>query len=153
MSATPPERPRGFLINTWIASELVDAVLARNLAAEGVDSAFYGTLSVIGVWGPLTPSDVADKTGTPLTTVSDRLRRMVADGDVERVAHPADGRSHLVQLTPVGDARWRQGWPALQRTIAQVAGNLERPVEEVEAALEDLLAALRKAAQPTTPVS
>jgi len=153
VSAPLPERPRGFLINAWIANELVNALLARNLAEEGVDSGFYGTLSVIGVWGPLTPSDVADKTGTPLTTVSDRLRRMVADGDVERVAHPADGRSHLVQLTPEGDARWRQGWPALQRTIAQVGDNLERPVEEVEAALEDLLAALRRAARTTTPVS
>jgi DNA-binding MarR family transcriptional regulator len=149
----PPDRPRGFLINTWIAAELVDAVLARNLAADGLDSGFFGTLSVIGVWGPLTPSDVADKTGTPLTTVSDRLRRMVADGDVERVAHPADGRSHLVQLTPKGDARWRQGWPALRRTIEQVTGNLERPVEEVEAALEDLLEALRKAAAQPDPVS
>jgi DNA-binding MarR family transcriptional regulator len=151
--STLPDRPRGILINTWIASELVDTVLARNLAADGIDTGFYGTLSVIGVWGPLTPSDVADKTGTPLTTVSDRLRRMVADGDVERVAHPADGRSHLVQLTKAGDARWRQGWPALQRTIDQVGENLERPVEEVEGALEDLIEALRKAAAAPSPVS
>lgn len=151
MSALP-DRPRGILINTWIASELVDTVLARNLAADGIDTGFYGTLSVIGVWGPLTPSDVADKTGTPLTTVSDRLRRMVADGDVERVAHPADGRSHLVQLTTTGDARWRQGWPALQRTIDQVGDNLERPVEEVEGALEDLIEALRKAAATPSPI-
>lgn len=151
MSALP-DRPRGILINTWIASELVDTVLARNLAADGIDTGFYGTLSVIGVWGPLTPSDVADKTGTPLTTVSDRLRRMVADGDVERVAHPADGRSHLVQLTKTGDARWRQGWPALQRTIDQVGDNLERPVEEVESALEDLIEALRKAAATPSPI-
>jgi len=149
-----PERPRGFLINTWIAAELVDTVLARNLAEDGIDSGFYGTLSVIGVWGPMTPSDVAEKTGTPLTTVSDRLRRMVESGDVERVAHPDDGRSHRVQLTATGDAHWRQGWPALQRTIKQVAENLERPVDDVEAALEDLIEALRKVAsgQPA-PVS
>jgi DNA-binding MarR family transcriptional regulator len=85
--------------------------------------------------------------------VSDRLRRMVDSGDVERVAHPADGRSHLVQLTEAGDAHWRRGWPALQRTIASVTENLERPVEELEAALEDLLEALRKAAGQPTPVS
>ena len=148
-----PERPRGFLINTWIANELVNVLLTRNLAEDGIDSSFYGTLSVIGVWGPLTPSDVADKTGTPLTTVSDRLRRMVENGDVERVAHPADGRSHLVQLTEAGDAHWRQGWPALQRTITQVGENLERPVEELEGALEDLLEALRRAVGQPSPVS
>lgn len=150
---TLPERPRGFLINTWIASELVDAVLARYLEEDGVQSRFYGTLSVIGAFGPLTPSEVADMTGTPLTTTSDRLRRMVADGDVERVAHPGDGRSHRVQLTPAGDAHWKRGWPALQRTIKQVTENLEQPVEDVEAALEDLIGALRKAAEQTSPVS
>ena len=148
-----PDRPRGILINTWIASELVNAVLARNLAEDGIDSSFYGTLSVIGVWGPLTPSDVAEKTGTALTTVSDRLRRMVAAGEVERVAHPDDGRSHHVQLTKAGDAHWRQGWPALQRTIAQVEANLDRPVDEVLGTLDDLIDALRKTAAQPTPVS
>jgi DNA-binding MarR family transcriptional regulator len=152
VSAAPPERPRGFLINTWIASELVAALVDRNLAEEGVHTGFYGTLSVIGVWGPLTPSKVAELTGTPLTTVSDRLRRMVKDGDVERVAHPGDGRSHLVQLTDAGDARWKQGWPALRRSIAQVTENLERPVGDVEGALEDLIEALRKAAVTSSPI-
>jgi DNA-binding MarR family transcriptional regulator len=148
-----PERPRGLLINTWIASELVSALLERNLAEDGVDTPFYGTLSVIGVWGPLTPSKVAEMTGTPLTTVSDRLRRMVADGHVERVAHPDDGRSHRVRLTKAGDGHWRQGWPALQRTIAQVEANLGRPADEVEGALEDLIGALRKTVGEPTPIS
>ncbi len=153
MSATPPERPRGLLINTWIASELAGALLERNLVDDGVDSPFFGTLSVIGVWGPLTPSEVAERTGTPLTTVSDRLRRMVAEGDVERVSHPGDGRSHHVRLTAAGDAHWKEGWPALQRTIAQVEANLERPVEDVQDTLLDLIAALRKASTATSPVS
>jgi DNA-binding MarR family transcriptional regulator len=142
--STPPERPRGFLINTWIASELVASLLEGRLAEEGVHSGFYGTLSVIGVWGPLTPSKVAELTGAPLTTVSDRLRRMVADGDVERVAHPGDGRSHLVQLTAKGDAHWKQGWPALQRTIAEVTGTSTGPWTRSRARSEDL-DALRKA--------
>ena len=150
---TLPSRPRGLLINTWIASELVSALLEQNLAEEGVHGVFYGTLSVIGVWGPLTPSKVAELTGTPLTTVSDRLRRMVKDGDVERVAHPEDGRSHLVKLTAEGDARWKRGWPALQRTLALVTENLDQPVDDVEGALEDLIAALRKAAAAPSPVS
>ena len=151
--STPPSRPRGLLINVWIAGELVSALLARNLVEEGVHSDFYGTLSVIGVWGPLTPSEVAERTGTPLTTVSDRLRRMVADGDVERMAHPGDGRSHHVRLTPEGDARWKRGWPALQMTIDSVVGNLERPLNEVEDVLIELIDALVKASQEPAPIS
>ena len=149
----PPDRPRGLLINAWIASELVQTILDRELQADGVDASFYGTLSVIGVWGPLTPSEVAERTGTPLTTVSDRLRRMVADGDVERVAHPGDGRSHHVRLTAEGDAHWRRGWPALQRTADAVAANLERPLDEVQDALMELVDALAKVSHQATPIS
>jgi DNA-binding MarR family transcriptional regulator len=151
--STPPSRPRGLLINVWIAGELVSALLDRNLAEEGVQTDFYGTLSVIGVWGPLTPSEVAEKTGTPLTTVSDRLRRLVADGDVERVAHPEDGRSHLVRLTANGDARWRRGWPALQRTIDQIAAKLDRPLDDVQDVLVELIDALTEASRQAAPIS
>jgi DNA-binding MarR family transcriptional regulator len=149
----PPDRPRGLLINTWIANELLAALLERNLTEDGARINFFATLSVIGVWGPLTPSEVAERTGTPLTTVSDRLRRMVENGDIERIAHPDDGRSHLVRVTPAGDARWRSGWPAIQRTIAQLEANLERPVEEIQDALVELIDAAQKASSQTSPVS
>ena len=77
----------------------------------------------------------------------------VGEGSVPSVAHPEDARSHLVQLTSRGDAHWREGWPALEKTVAQVAANLERPVDDVQDALEDLVSALRKASSASTPVS
>jgi len=144
--------PRPLLLNVWIAGELVASLLDRNLALEGVHTDFYGTVSVIGAFGPLTPSEIAERTGTPLTTVSDRIRRIVADGDAERIPHPADGRSHLVRLTEAGDARWRRGWPALQRTIQQISDNLGRPVDEVQDVLEELIGAMRKASDVATPI-
>jgi len=144
-------RPRPLLLNVWIAGELVAALLERNLASEDVHTDFYGTLSVIGAFGPLTPSELAERTGSPLTTVSDRIRRIVEDGDAERIPNPRDGRSFLVRLTQEGDARWRRGWPALQKTIEQISENLGRPVEEVHDGLEDLIGALRKASKDITP--
>jgi len=129
------------------------SLLDRNLKLEGVDSDFYGTLSVIGAFGPLTPSELATRTGAPLTTVSDRIRRMVDDGDAERIPNPDDGRSHLVRLTGDGDARWRRGWPALQATIKQISDNLDSPVDEVHDSIDALIAALRRAWKPLAPVS
>ena len=79
---------------------------------------------------------------------------MVADGDVERVAHPGDGRSHLVRLTDAGRRALEAGLagaPADDR--ARSPTNLDRPVDEVEDALEDLIEALRKAATAPTPIS
>jgi len=148
-----PSRPRPLLLNIWIAGELVATLLDRNLALEDVHTGFYGTMSVIGVFGPLTPSEIAERTGTPLTTVSDRIRRMVHDGHVERIPNPSDGRSHLVRLTDDGDASWRRGWPALHRSIEQISDRLERPLDDVHDALEDLIAALRKASVDVTPIS
>jgi DNA-binding MarR family transcriptional regulator len=139
-------------LNTWIASELVASLLERNLALEDVHTDFYGTVSVIGAFGPLTPSELAERTGVALTTVSDRIRRIVEDGDAERIPNPEDGRSHLVRLTQEGDARWRRGWPALQKTIQQISDNLDRPVDDVHDALEDLIGALRKASQTVAPI-
>jgi DNA-binding MarR family transcriptional regulator len=147
-------RPRPLLLDIWIAGELMGSLLDRNLALEGVDTDFYGTLSVIGAFGPLTPSELAERVGAPLTTVSDRLRRIVEDGDAERIPNPDDGRSHLVRLTAEGDARWRRGWPALRRTIEQISENLERPVEEVHDVIEDLIEALRAGSRTRlTPTS
>jgi DNA-binding MarR family transcriptional regulator len=77
---------------------------------------------------------------------------MVADGDVERVAHPVDGRSHLVHLTAQGDTRWRQGWPALQRTIAEIEAKLERPIDEVQEMLVELIDAITEASRESAPI-
>jgi len=151
VSDTTP-RPRPLLLNIWIASELMAALLDRNLVLEDVHTDFYGTVSVIGAFGPLTPSELAERTGAPLTTVSDRIRRIVEDGDAERIPNPTDGRSHLVRLTEEGDARWRRGWPALQKTIQQISDTLDRPVDEVHDALEDLIEALRTASREVTPI-
>jgi len=138
-----PRRPRPLLLDIWVAGELLAAVLDQRLEEDGVDPYAWGTLSVIGALGPLTPSDLAARTGRPLTTVSDLVRKLVERGDVERLPNPDDGRSHVLRVTKRGDRRWRAGWPALQATVRDIESNLERPPDDVHDALEDLLGALR----------
>jgi DNA-binding MarR family transcriptional regulator len=146
-------RPRPLLLDIWVAGELLTAVLDRRLAERGLDPYGWGTLSVIGAHGPLTPSDLAARTGRPLTTVSDVVRRLVERGEVERAANPDDGRSHLLRLTKSGDKSWRAGWPALQETVRAISENLERPVDEIHDAIEDLIAALQEASRTLNTVS
>lgn len=138
-----PRRPRPLLLDIWVAGELLANVLDRRLENDGVDPYAWGTLSVIGALGPLTPSELAARTGRPITTVSDLVRKLVERGDVERLPNPEDGRSHVLRVTKRGERRWRAGWPALQATVSDIEGNLERGLDEVHDALEDLLAALR----------
>jgi len=148
-----PERPRPLLVDVWAVSQLVEGLLDRKLQAAGVDPYGWGTLSVIGAFGPLTPSDVAWRTGRPLTTTSDLIRRLVERGEVERLPNPDDGRSQILQLTKKGEKSWRAGWPAVDTTLQEVAENLERPLDELHDAIEDLLEALREASRNVNTAS
>jgi DNA-binding MarR family transcriptional regulator len=147
-----PQRPRPLLVDVWAASQLVEGLLDAKLQAAGLDPYAWGTLSVIGAFGPLTPSDVAWRTGRPLTTTSDLIRRLVERGEVERLPNPEDGRSQILQLTKEGERVWRAGWPAVDTTIQDIAANLERPLDEVHDAIEDLVAALREASRNVNTV-
>jgi DNA-binding MarR family transcriptional regulator len=149
VSARPPG---ALLLDIWVAGELLTALLDRNLAAAGVEPYGWGTLSVIGAHAPITPSELAARTGRPLTTVSDVVRKLIERGDVERLPNPDDGRSYLLQLTKRGDQNWRRGWPALRSTIRAVSTRLDRPAEEVHDAVWDLITALREASRELNTV-
>jgi DNA-binding MarR family transcriptional regulator len=142
-----PDRPRPLLVDIWTASELLGGLLDRKLEAAGLDPNGWGTLSVIGAFGPLTPSDVAWRTGRPLTTTSDLIRRLVERGEVERLPNPEDGRSQILRLTKEGEKAWRAGWPAVDTTLRDLAANLDRPLDEIHDTIEDLIAALREASR------
>jgi DNA-binding MarR family transcriptional regulator len=153
LRARHPDRPRPLLVDIWAASQLVEALLDRKLEEVGLDPYGWGTLSVIGAFGPVTPSDVAWRTGRPLTTTSDLIRRLVDRGEVERLPNPGDRRSQLLRLTKKGEENWRAGWPAVDTTIRDVEANLEQPLDEVHDAIESLVAALREASRNVNTVS
>ena len=153
MRSRHPDRPRPLLVDIWAASQLVATLLDRKLEQLGLDPYGWGTLSVVGAFGPLTPSEVAWRTGRPLTTTSDLIRRLVDRGEVERLPNPDDRRSQILRLTAKGEEIWRAGWPAVDTTIRDVEANLERPLDEVHDAVESLLAALRDASRNVNTVS
>jgi DNA-binding MarR family transcriptional regulator len=145
-------QPQALMLHVWVASEVASALLEANLAEDGVDGRFYGTLSLIGVHGPLTPGELAEHSGAPAATVTDRVRRLVDSGDVERVPNPADGRSYRLRLTKKGDAHWRRGWPALRKTNRDIARHLDRPVEEVDEILQELIEAAESAREESITI-
>lgn len=153
MRSRHPARPRPLLVDIWAAAQLVEQLLDRKLEDAGLDPYGWGTLSIIGAFGPVTPSDVAWRTGRPLTTTSDLIRRLVDRGEVERLPNPDDRRSQLLRLTPKGEKNWRAGWPAVDTTISDVEANLDRPLDEVHDAIESLVAALREASRNVNTVS
>ena len=57
--------------------------------------AFSGT-------GALPITKASDRLQVHVTSVTHAIRRLESDGLVQRVPHPTDGRTTLVQLTPLG---------------------------------------------------
>jgi DNA-binding MarR family transcriptional regulator len=141
-----PQRRLSLLLQIFGAHQRMAELVNRELSRDGVDASGYATLSSIGAFGPLRLTELAGLLGTPLTTMSDWVRRLEAAGKVQRRPNPADARSTLLELTATGDAEWRAGWPALGRaTTAIVAGLADEPA--TRAALDELAQALEAALQ------
>lgn len=120
-------------------------LVQRELAADGVDSTHYATLSMIGAFGPLRLTEIASELGMPITTASDFVRRLENQKLVLRRPNPEDGRSFLFELSARGDREWRRGWGALQRIQAHLQAEVDH--DETRRMLIELGAAFESAMQ------
>ena len=142
------EHPRGrLLLDLYASQQLVGALLSRELGADGVPRELYGLLPEIALAGPVAPTKLAALLGLPPTTLYDYADRLVERGHVVRRPNPADGRSHLLEVTPEGRAVVRQGGAAVTRVVQALAGRLEETdIEQLEDAMHTLRSALEETA-------
>jgi DNA-binding MarR family transcriptional regulator len=99
--------------------------------------------TLLAVGGEPSPTSLAQRMGVPLTTVSDRLNRLVERGHVERLKNPLDGRSALFRLTDEGWKDFRAVQPRFVELLTNVHERLEMPVEDIRRGLQALEDALR----------
>jgi DNA-binding MarR family transcriptional regulator len=85
---------------------------------------------------------VADAMGFPPTTMSDYLAELFEAELIMRTPNPADGRSYLIRPTAKGRRAFERGSVASSKAQRLLEENMERPLEEIEAAIEDLTRAL-----------
>lgn len=122
--ASPPETPspvEGLIRQLYglgaVRRELSRAA-HRELASQG-----FSALVAIRRRGACRVSDVACDLQIDLSVASRQIASVVAAGHVERRPDPADGRAHLLHLTPSGNAA--------------IAGAHRGMVDVLEAALAD----------------
>lgn len=94
---------------TSLASRLRLSIgrMSRRLRQEGgggLPSSQYSALVSIERFGPLTPSELADRERVQRPTATRVLARLEDDGLVGRTPDPKDGRSSLISVTPAGRA-------------------------------------------------
>jgi DNA-binding MarR family transcriptional regulator len=138
-----PEIPRGTVLLDLATTSTVAGTLIREYMAglpAGDDFLIY---TLLAVYGQPSPTALAETIGAPLTTVSDRLARLVERGHAQRIPNPADGRSALFRLTAKGWEAFRDAQPQFVAMLKSVQEQLDMPLEDVRAALASLERALR----------
>ena len=126
-------------------STRLGAYLDRALEGTGLRPVEYAVYSLMLEAGPRTPSELAAALGVPPSTMSGYLRPMLERGDAERIPNPADGRSFRVALTDRGRGVQRRVNPAFNRASDAITAELDRPPDEVRAALAAIADAIERA--------
>ena len=103
----------------------------RQEAGTDLTPSMTASLAAIERHGPLTPSGLAEIERIKRPTVTRVLRHLEADGLIERVQDPEDGRAALISVTPAGRELLKR---LRSRKNAYLARRLrELPPEDVEA--------------------
>jgi DNA-binding MarR family transcriptional regulator len=139
-----PEVPRSTVLLDLATTGTVARTLIQEYMAGMEAGDDFLVYTLLAVFDGGSPTLLAHHMGTPLTTVSDRLNRLVERGHAERIENPIDRRSALFRLTAQGEAAFREAQPRFLEMLRAVYGRLDRPVDEVRASLQSLERALRE---------
>ena len=143
--AKPKTRARNVLFRLYILGQLTNDLVDTAMIRNNLNPNDFALASAIGVYQPITPSQLSTLLGTPATTLSSQLARLERRKQVKRRPNPEDGRSSLIELTAAGQKNVAAAAPALRNSLAQVAEHLDYSFDELEVALDRLEDALRAA--------
>ncbi len=105
----------------------------RTEASGGLGPSLGAALATVERWGPLTPSELADREGIRRPSATRLVARLEEEGLVAREPDPTDGRSFRVSLTPDGRAHIQE---VRSRKDAFLARRLEALAPEDRATLD-----------------
>jgi DNA-binding MarR family transcriptional regulator len=138
-------RDKKTLLELYVAGQLLGTLIEQVLSGAGLPPHLFGLLHHVKRREPVPPSVIAEEEGIPPTTIRDNVERLVRRGLLERRPNPSDRRSYLLALTPAGHALADAIDPALARAYRELERRLPRPLDEYDASLEELQAAMRAA--------
>jgi DNA-binding MarR family transcriptional regulator len=106
------------LILLWDSPAFQGEVLAKS--GESIDQQSHATLRHLLAWGPMRPTALSEVLATGASHVSKIVRRLEADGWVQRTTDPSDGRATLISLTEAGEAAAHGVYALGDRMISEV---------------------------------
>jgi DNA-binding MarR family transcriptional regulator len=131
-------RKLSVLLELAVANALASQLFVRELTRAGYPFTHVGLLTLIDIYGPITPGDLEQETAIPKTTLRGRLQGLYRRGLLQRVPNPEDRRSHFVEVTPEGRQFLREMEPIVKATERVIEAELGRPLEDYRVRLERL---------------
>ena len=133
---------RQLLLKAETTSQYVTRVVEQHLEPVGIPPYLLALVTHIRDHAPVSPTTISLASGMPMTTLRDNVQRLVERRLVRRRKHPHDGRSYLLVLTARGEAMVAAADPVLLEAYRALERLLPRPLQEYEAMLDELNAAL-----------
>jgi DNA-binding MarR family transcriptional regulator len=131
-------RKLSVLLELAVANALASQLFVRELTRRGYPFTHVGLLTLIDIYGPITPGDLEVQTAIPKTTLRGRLRSLYSRGLLRRVPNPDDKRSHFVEVTPEGKQFLREMEPIVRATEQVIEAELGASLEDYRVSLERL---------------
>lgn len=142
-----PEIPQGalsVLYDVGVVARLTGTILDDALEDAGIAANEFFMTSVLMVHGPLTPTDVANRSGVPPSTVSKVISRLVERDLVVEEIHPTDRRSRLIRLSVRGRRAHTDAQEGFGKVLAGIFGLLGSEMADTVWSLRRLEWALRE---------
>ena len=126
------------LLELAVANALASELFVRELTRAGYPFTHVGLLTLIDIYGPITPGDLEQETAIPKTTLRGRLQGLYRRGLLHRLPNPEDRRSHFVEVTPEGKQFLREMEPIVKATERVIEAELGTPLEDYRVQLRRL---------------
>ena len=131
-------RKLSVLLELAVANALASQLFVRELTSRGYPFTHVGLLTLIDIYGPITPGDLEVQTAIPKTTLRGRLQSLYSRGLLQRLPNPDDKRSHFVEVTPEGKQFLRKMEPIVRATEQVIEAELGASLEDYRVSLERL---------------
>jgi DNA-binding MarR family transcriptional regulator len=137
-------RQLSVLLELAVVNALASQLFVRELTRAGYPFTHVGLLTLIDIYGPITPGDLEQETAIPKTTLRGRLQGLYSRGFIQRSPNPDDKRSHFIEVTREGKQFLREMQPIVRATEKVIETELGSSLEEYRVELARLRTAERR---------
>lgn len=123
-----------------------EALAAEHIRTLGVTPSQFDIIATLGNTQGMTFKQLGEKTLITKGTLTGVVDRLEAKNIVQRIASPTDGRSQIVQLTPMGEALFAKIFPKHLDYVGQALAEVQPDeLQQIQAQLQKLRNVLDRA--------